>query len=258
MTMIKCPQCGMENPDTESKCKNCGEPLEVTIPVQKRFCTACGKEIPYDAVLCPYCGCTVQGQNVERENVIAGETVAQRAETVQNSDVQKTGVAEKIQDIQKCIPPKIKKIILPIAIAVVVLIVILVVLFAGLSKDERLAYNNVKQMKAMMRDPDSFKLYDEMFLLKCLDDNGKVEYVYTIFEYGGTNAYGAMVKNEAIFKDDEYIMDYGDEISPGEAGYSEKVLADAAIGVYLLDGENDLLKMEEINIDKIKRKMRLR
>ena len=144
-------------------------------------------------------------------------------------------------------------------VAVIAIIVGLVINFVGstLNEDEQLAYQNAVEMKSMMRDPDSFKLYDEMFLLKHFDENGENDFTYTIFKYGGANGYGAIITDEAIFKDGEYIMNYADEPDEDDADYTEQLLAKIHLIGYSLTGDNDTWEMVDIDIGKIKDKMGL-
>jgi len=129
-----------------------------------------------------------------------------------------------------------------------------------LNEDEQLAYQNAVAMKNMMRDPDSFRLYDEMILLKRLNENGDVEYTYTIFKYGGTNGYGAVVTNEAIFKDGTYIMDYADEPDEDDPDYMEQLTVQSDLAVFELQtlvGDSDPFELVEIDVEKIKKKMEI-
>ena len=152
-----------------------------------------------------------------------------------------------------------KPLLVVAAIAVVLAIggLILNVMGSTLNEDEQLAYQNAMEMKSMMRDPDSFKLYDEMFLLKHYDDNGEQDYTYTIFKYGGANGYGAITTDEAIFKDGEYIMDYADDPDEDDDNYIDQLMVRLEVTGWSLLGDTDNLKMVEIDIEKIKDKMGL-
>lgn len=231
MAMIQCPDCGQEVSDKAKKCIHCGKVL-VDDTQQKRFCAECGKEIPADSQECPFCGCPVEPEKAENP------TVAQIAEKAKKNK---------------------KPIIIVAAIAAVAIIVGLVINFTGstLNADEQLAYQNAVEMKSMMRDPDSFKLYDEMFLLKHFDENGENDYTYTIFKYGGANGYGAIITDEAIFKNGEYVMDYADDPDTSDANYLDQADAKYAVARYVLYGDDDNWKTVDINIDKIKDKMGL-
>ncbi len=230
MAIIKCPECGQEISDKAKKCIHCGK-VFAEEALTKKFCSDCGKEIAIDAVECPYCGCPIE-------------------------DI-KEDCASKSENGKK---KNIKKFIIPIAgIAVIAIIAVLIFNFVGsnLSEDEQLAYQNAVEMKSMMRDPDSFRLYDEMFLLKHRNDEGNVDYIYTIFKYGGANGYGAITTDEAIFKDGEYIMDYADEPDEDDPDYMNKLMAKVDLALYMLSGDEDVWEMVDIDIKKIKKKMGL-
>lgn len=230
MAMIQCPECGQEISDKAKRCIHCGKILieEIT---PKKFCSDCGKEVTIDAVECPFCGCPIEDD--KEENVVKPEN-------------------GKRNNIIKFIVPLI-------GIVVIAIIIFLTINFIGsnLSEDEQLAYQNAVKMKSMMRDPDSFKLYDEMFLLKHHDDNGDIDYIYTIFKYGGANGYGAITTDEAIFKDGEYIMDYADEPDEDDRDYVDQLLVKADLAFYMLIGDGDTWEMVDIDIEKIKTKMGL-
>ena len=61
--MAKCPNCGFNNPDGAIFCNQCGKDMRpvVTGPTvasplpNTRPCVSCGRMIPSDASLCPYC-----------------------------------------------------------------------------------------------------------------------------------------------------------------------------------------------------------
>ena len=231
MAMIPCPDCGQEISDKTKKCIHCGKVLIEEITPQK-FCSECGKEIDSTAEECPFCGCPVDSEK---------------------SDI------SAVAKIAKIVKKRKKPIIIAAAIATVALIAVLVLNLVGatLNDDEQLAYQNAVEMKSMMRDPDSFKLYDEMFLLKHFDENGENDFTYTIFKYGGANGYGAIVTDEAVFKDGEYLMDYADEPDEDDPNYLDQLLAKIHFNAYILSGDSDTWQMVDIDIEKIKDKMGL-
>ena len=228
--LIKCPKCGKAISKRAKRCVHCGKVLIDEI-MPKLFCSDCGKEVPFDAKECPYCGCPVENDN-----------------------------EESVSRLKKDIRKNIKKAIVPImGFGAILLIIFLIVNFmvSNLSEDEQLAYQNAVTMKKMMRDPDSFKLYDEMFLLKHYDD-GNIDYTYTIFKYGGANGYGAVTTDEAIFKNGDYIMDYADEPDEDNPNYMEQVKVKADLAMYVLTGgDGDIWEKIDIDIEKIKKKMEI-
>lgn len=231
MAMIQCPDCGQEISDKAKKCIHCGKVLIEEVKPQK-FCAECGKEIDIAAEECPFCGCPVEPEKTENA------AVAEIAKTVKKNK---------------------KPIIIAAAVAAVILVIVLIANLAGssLNEHEQLAYQNAVKMQKMMRDPDSFKLYDQMFLVEKLGDDGSVEYTYTIFKYGGANGYGAITTDQAIFKDGTYIMDYADEPDEDDSNYGDMLLAKLDMSLYQLIGDGDTYRTVDVNIEKIKDKMGL-
>lgn len=232
MAMIQCTECGQEISDKAKKCIHCGKVLIEEVQPLK-YCAECGKEISFDSQECPFCGCPVEQEKPENLAV--------------------TQIAAKAKRNKKLI-------IIVVTIVSIIIIVGLIINFVSstLSEDEQLAYQNAVEMQSMMRDPDSFKLYDEMFLLRHYDENGENDYTYTIFKYGGANGYGAITTDEAIFKDGEYIMNYADEPDENDSDYLEQLMVKADIALYMLSGgDSESWKMIDINIEKIKGKMGL-
>ena len=232
MAMIQCPECEQEVSDKAKKCIHCGKVLIEEVQ-PKKFCAECGKEIPIDSQECPFCGCPVEPEKAE--NPVIAQIAAK---------------AKKNK----------KPLMIVAAIVAVAIIVGLIINFVGssLNEDEQLAYQNAVEMKSMMKDPDSFKLYDEMFLLKHFDENGENDFTYTVFKYGGANGYGAITTDEAIFKDGEYIMDYADEPDEDDADYMDQLLVKLHLSAYMLSGDSDTWKMVDIDISKIKDKIGLK
>ena len=104
----------------------------------------------------------------------------------------------------------------------------------------------------MLKDPDSFRLYDKMFLLKHYDENGNNDYTYTIFKYGGSNSYGAIITDEAVFKNKKYIMNYDENLDKDDDDYLDKLKVKADIAMYLMTGENATWEKVEIDVELIK------
>lgn len=230
MAMIKCPECGQELSDKAKKCINCGKVLiEETAPI--KYCAECGKEIEIDSQECPFCGCPVEQEKEDNATIIK-------------------------------INSKVKKFKLPIIITAAILIVAAITFgvfqYIGslLSEDEQIAYQSAVVMKNRMRDPDSFRLYDEKFLLKVYNDEGENTITYTVFKYGGANGYGAITTDEAVFKDGEYIGNYADELKEDDSNYVDMLLFKLSLMFYEEGKEG--FQMSDIDIGKIKNKMGLK
>ena len=132
-----------------------------------------------------------------------------------------------------------------------------------LNEEEQQAYECVVAMKSMMKDPDSFKLYDSMYMLQIYDKEGTLLVTYTIFKYGGANSYGAVVTDEAVFRDGNYLMDYTDEADPESDNYEEQLYFKVDINHYetfkALGKPSPLYDYNflELDVEKIKSKMGL-
>lgn len=87
--MMKCPNCGEENPDEMKFCGNCGTKL----PEKKNFCPNCNKEWPLTMKFCGECGFKFgsdgaanksgsnNGLSMGDKNVIAGDVMGKKDET---------------------------------------------------------------------------------------------------------------------------------------------------------------------------------
>lgn len=132
-----------------------------------------------------------------------------------------------------------------------------------LNEEEQQAYECVVTMRSMMKNPDSFKLYDSMYMLQIYDKEGDHLVTYTMFKYGGTNSYGAVVTDEAVFRDGNYLMDYADEADPNADNYKEQLYFKVDINHYETFkalGEPSPLynyNLLELDVEKIKSKMGL-
>jgi len=171
-------------------------------------------------------------------------------------------ISDKAKNCTCCgYPIKLKgnKTKLPVIIVTIIICAISVALAVyfkspALSEDEQLAYQNAAEMRSLLEVPNSFSLGDTIVLLKKIADDGSVDYIYTIFDYVGTNRYGSLVSGEAIFKDHKYIMDYSDTpIKDNE----EKMAVQFEIKKYMQGGGGETLQAVIIDSQKIKDKMGL-
>ncbi len=216
------------------------------------ICKNCGKEIDDDSKFCRYCG--------QQFGNSLGQPVAEQ-------------MNQEVKEEDK--PLKNKKI-LGIAIIIVAAIVVALFAFVGnknsLNEDEKLAYENALTMKNMLKDPDSFKLYDEdmAFVLikkhEDLDNEKPIEYVYTVFKCGGTNSYGATVTTEEVFKDKEYVGTYEeiDNHDENRGSYSEDLKTRASVDFLLFSASQTLggtykgWELVPIDVPKIKKKLKIK
>lgn len=57
---MKCPNCGLDNPEGANFCNNCGKDIapKAVVPgeVRQRQCIECGRSISWEASVCAYCG----------------------------------------------------------------------------------------------------------------------------------------------------------------------------------------------------------
>lgn len=179
MALITCPSCGQEISDKAKQCVHCGAEVNLDNKPSK-MCVECGKTFDAEMQVCPFCGCPA-----EKVEVVAAHTDNKKR--------------------NKKVPT--------IAAVVITLLVVLVAVFSSgpaLNNYEQLVYEDAKTLKEMMRNPDSFVLYEDSFVREILDDSNNVKYVYTFINYGGTNSYGALTRGQAIFKDGNYIVDYAE------------------------------------------------
>lgn len=191
-------------------------------------CPECGKSVSSMAKTCPDCGFPITDSQV-----------------VENT------TEKKVKQLLE------KKWFKPCVLVLVVLLIM--TFFSPLNKNEQMAYECAKELKEMLKDPDSFQLYDEMYIVEYTSKkNAENNQTVLVFKYGGSNSYGANITDRAIFLDGEYIMDY-DEISDlkeSDPDFSEKfnaywILKNAELG-------EDGFKKINVNANKIKKKMGLK
>lgn len=93
----------------------------------------------------------------------------------------------------------------------IVVIAVIIFLFSiyNISPDEEIAITNVKDLKSMLKDPDSLKLYEDVLIIWYTDIKGDYNF-YTYINYGAKNSYGAMIKSIAMYEGYSYIGDMED------------------------------------------------
>lgn len=81
----------------------------------------------------------------------------------------------------------IKAIIWITILAIIVAVGLYLFLTYRLTTDEKIAVNNVKDLKSMLKDPDSLKLYEDALVLWYTDSQGDFTF-YTYINYGAKNS----------------------------------------------------------------------
>lgn len=230
MAMIKCPECGQEISDKAKRCVHCGKVLAEDKTTTK-VCSDCGKENPIDATECVYCGCPFEEATVVKETVHI-----------------KT-VTEKKKNIKKIIIPIVAAAVVMVVSLTVYNIKVIkpqktydeamtllekgkyneadkmlesisgykeVAAIQEQIKYESYVYECVNVLKKMLKNPDSFTLYDVAFysdkeahgMYAKLSLNGEVDYSYpaVVFSSGAQNGFGGNTTGYELFY---YVKDKG-------------------------------------------------
>ncbi len=108
----------------------------------------------------------------------------------------------------------------------ILLVVIIILSFASCGKtqsiEEQYAIKNTEKLHNMMKDPDSFKLRNDVMVIRHEDKDGLKTY-YTFIHHSANNTYGASMQSVSVFKDGTYFADLDDydEISNEASKYSD-------------------------------------
>lgn len=191
------------------------------------ICPECGKEYSDQAAACPNCGCP-------NKNKVSSQPVVEKEKE------------------SKGISPKI---IIGI-VAAVILIVVGVILTTRtpvkLDETESLAAECVEDLRMRMKDPDSFKIRDDVLMIPIGKDD-TVNYYLIYVSYNGNNDYGASTSGLAIYKDKRYLGDYddfeGENIVEMVVGNDDFGMAATRYEGYL-KGEEYTNSGREITVDK--------
>lgn len=160
-----------------------------------RNCIHCGKEMDEGMQFCPTCGKPVVAE--EQKKMVQGKEGRKKP---------------------------VKKMVVIAAALVLFLAIFFGVKNGGqLNENDMLAYENCLTLKENLKNPDSFKLYSDIVMLRWSDNLMGNECNYMYINYGGTNSYGAVVRNTAIFDGTSYIMNSGDEQTSLREGMAELV-----------------------------------
>lgn len=197
------------------------------------YCKNCGNEIKEGAKKCEVCGYSYEEEN-------------------------KVFSYENLKEKTKCIQEKIKanknsKIYIIGGIVIITVIFIFFFQSNSLNKYEKQIYEGCLELKGMMKDPNSFILYENAAAIENEEDGN----VYSIVEYGGANSYGATIKGEAVFLNGEYMFDTDEEIEVGES----KSITSAKLEILQimygiqLNGSPTGYKVTKVDLDKVKNKL---
>ena len=186
-------------------------------------CPECGKEISDQALSCPNCGYVMQ-------KVESIEPVATKS-------------AKKIPD----------KRVITIVCVVVLIAGLLCISDSGLNQDEKLALEDCKILRNMLKDPSSMDIYN--IYVRPSEDGGNYDTLVFI-DYAAANSYGGKVRNVATFEENTYLGDSNDDEDDfsSQYEYDYYLLASFAYKFYIVrDGEiaSDNPDFAKVNVDKI-------
>ena len=95
----------------------------------------------------------------------------------------------------------------------ILLVVIIILSFSSCGKtqsiEEQYAIKNTEKLHNMMKDPDSFKLRDDVMVIRHEDKNGSRTF-YTFIHASANNSYGASMQSVSVFKDGTFFADLDD------------------------------------------------
>ena len=199
------------------------------------YCKNCGNEIKEGAKKCEVCGYSYEEEN----KVFSYENLKEKAKCIQ----------EKIKT------NKNSKIYIIGGIVIITAIFILFSQSNSLNKYENQIYEGCLELKWMMKDPDSFTLYENAAAIENEEDGN----VYSIVEYGGVNSYGATIKGEAVFLNGEYMFDTDEEIEVGESKRITSAKLEILQIMYgiQLNGSPTGYKVTKVNLDKVINKLNI-
>ena len=198
-------------------------------------CPECQNEVSEHAKLCPHCG-----YHIKQKKLISSK--------------------------------KTKIVFYIVVIAVIITTSLFLFSIYNISPDEQIAITNVKDLKSMLKDPDSLKLYEDVLIIWYTDLEGDYNF-YTYINYGAKNSYGAMSRSIAMYEGYSYIGDMEDtediniaETDPEKRNEWLKLLkAEAPYLCYMakgIDNEEDISKegvkkVIRVNKNKIMRRINL-
>lgn len=180
-------------------------------------CPECGNQVSDQARMCPKCGYLLQKSKTEK----AKKWVLGR------------------------------KNVFIFLIAIIFLgVVIFGILRGGLNNYEKQALENCRALQQALINPQSFSLYGDVYVYPSQDEDfGTIYYI----SYSGTNSYGGVVQQLAVFEGNTYLGDYEDEKSDF---YNEDEYYHFELAIFpyeLCENNNNFDELIHIDPDKIMR-----
>ena len=187
------------------------------------ICPKCGKEISDQAISCPNCGYVMK----KEENVIP-VTVTPEIRTP-------------------------NKRLIAIICSVVLIAVALFAFGGSLNQYEKLALEDCKILRNMLKDPSSMDLYN--IYVHPSKDGGSYDTLVFI-DYAAANSYGGKVRSVATFEENTYLGDSNDDEDDfsSQYEYDYYLMAYFSYDFYRLrDGEikSDNPDFAKVNTEKI-------
>lgn len=186
-------------------------------------CPECGKEISDQAMSCPNCGYVMKKEE---------------------------GVEPVTAKLVKKIPDKR---VIAIVCTVALIAGILCAFGNGLNRYERLALEDCKILRNMLKDPSSMDIYN-VYVHPAKEDGGRDTLVF--IDYAAANSYGGKVRSVATFEKNEYLGDSNDDEDDfsSQSAYDNYVMAYFSYQFYMIrDGEitSDNEDFAKVNTEKI-------
>lgn len=186
-------------------------------------CPECGKEISDQAISCPNCGYVMKKEESVATIVVAAE---------------------------KKMP---NKRLIAVVCSVAVIAVILFTLGGSLNQYEKLALEDCRTLRNMLKDPSSMDIYN--IYVHPSKDSGSYDTLVFI-DYAAANSYGGKVRSVATFEENTYLGDSNDDEDDfsSQYEYNYYLMAYFSYDFYRLrDGEikSDNPDFAKVNTEKI-------
>lgn len=221
MALIKCKECGKKISDTVEVCPHCGITLDESI------CPKCKNEIDKDKdEFCSHCGYQLKK---EKNN-------------------------KKINFLNK-------KLIIIVVIILLISISIFLVKKNSFTMGEKYALNCTERLIDAMKNPDSFKLQDDILFIDYVDPNSSNNeiYIFTYIDYTAENSYGGTVRSTAVYEGYTYIgeLEDFDNMERDDENYTVALHSRIAYLERGLYGDSENLSSEIVSAKKIASKLHI-